>query len=72
LGTVTEFTEILGADLIGAMVAAIQIGLLLSSHLHCKNVNIKICKTMIIPVVLYGCACDWVCSPDGIIYIGNI
>jgi hypothetical protein len=28
---------------------------LLSSHLPSKNVKIKICKTIIFPVVLYGC-----------------
>jgi hypothetical protein len=28
---------------------------LLSSHLISKNLNIKICKTVILPVVLYGC-----------------
>jgi hypothetical protein len=28
---------------------------LLSSHLLSKNINIRICKTIIFPVVLYGC-----------------
>jgi hypothetical protein len=28
---------------------------LLSSHLLLKNLKIRICKTMILPVVLYGC-----------------
>jgi hypothetical protein len=28
---------------------------LLSSHLLSKNVKVRICKTIILPVVLYGC-----------------
>jgi hypothetical protein len=31
------------------------IHILLSSHILSKNINIKIYKTIILPVVLYGC-----------------
>jgi hypothetical protein len=34
---------------------------LLSSHLISKNLKIKICKTVILPVVLYGCK-TWSCN----------
>ena len=28
---------------------------LVSSNLQCKNIKTKICRTVILPVVLYGC-----------------
>jgi hypothetical protein len=37
------------------MLASFQSTTFLSSHLLCKNVTIKIYKTIILPVVLYGC-----------------
>jgi hypothetical protein len=32
-----------------------SVQILLSSLLLCRNVKVKICKTIILPVVLYGC-----------------
>jgi hypothetical protein len=32
-----------------------SVQILISSHLLSKNINIRICKIMILPVVLYGC-----------------
>jgi hypothetical protein len=37
------------------MFATILFQSLLSSHLFSKNLYIKVCKTLILPVVLYGC-----------------